>query len=149
MTNKIIKNIHALAKNLEKINLAYSDYARHVNFTYTELQVINLINDIPGCTQKIICDASLLPKQTVNNILKKLIENEIVILDSSTHKNKPIMFTKMGQSYANQLLNPVRQAEISAMSTLSFEERRMLEEVLTKYSDAFASHIKIDIEETK
>lgn len=149
MAKTIKKNIHALATNLEKIDQAYSDYARKVNFTYTELQVINLINDTPGCTQKMICDASLLPKQTVNNILKKLIENKIVILDNSTHKNKTISFTEIGKSYTNQLLTPLREAEIKAMSSLTSEERDALEELLTKYTESFASYINIDKEEIK
>lgn len=149
MAKTIKKNIHALATNLEKIDQAYSNYARNVNFTYTELQVINLINDIPGCTQRMICDASLLPKQTVNNVLKRLIENKIVILDNSTHKNKTISFTEIGQSYANKLLRPLREAEVKAMSSLSSEERDTLEELLTKYTESFASYIKIDKEEIK
>lgn len=149
MAKTIKKNIHALATNLEKIDQAYSDYARNVNFTYTELQVINLINDIPGCTQKMICDASLLPKQTVNNILKKLIENKIVNLDNSTHKNKTISFTEIGQAYANKLLTPIREAEVKAMSSLSSEERDTLEKLLTKYTESFASYTNIDKEEIK
>ncbi|MEG0416028.1 MAG: MarR family winged helix-turn-helix transcriptional regulator [Erysipelothrix sp.] len=149
MAKTIKKNIHALATNLEKIDQAYSDYARNVNFTYTELQIINLINDIPGCTQKMICDASLLPKQTVNNILKKLIENKIVNLDNSTHKNKTISFTEIGQAYANKLLTPIREAEVKAMSSLSSEERDTLEKLLTKYTESFASYINIDKEEIK
>lgn len=147
MSGSSKSSIKSLAINLEQIDQVYSNYATQIGHSYTELQIINLIFEIEDCTQKKICDASFLPKQTVNNVLKKLIDKNLVLLDNRTHKNKIILFTKSGRKYAEEILAPLRDSELIAMSLLSNEERNLLTCLLTKYTESFKKNIDMKLEE--
>ena len=71
MLNEMAKYFCDIRQHLETI---YDDYARTVGISYTTLFVLYLIRQYEECTQKIICEKTMLPKQTVNNVIKKLIE---------------------------------------------------------------------------
>lgn len=68
--------------------MIYDYYARSVGISYTTLFVLNLISQHEVCTQKIICERTMLPKQTVNNVIKKLTEQGYLQLEEIPDNSK-------------------------------------------------------------
>lgn len=141
---EILEQIRELAFSLQKMNDYYNQYARSINHTYTELQIINLVLEIEDCTQKKIMDASFLPKQTINNVINKLIKLGIVCKEDTSHKNKIISLTEYGQQYAKETLEIVRNSEMEAMNKLSNKERNTLLNLLSKYVDSLDESLIIE-----
>ena len=53
----------------QSIGVIYEDYARKSGISYNGLYILNAILYTENCTQKQICEKTLLPKQTVNNVI--------------------------------------------------------------------------------
>ena len=53
----------------QSISVIYEDYARKSGISYNSLYILNAILYTENCTQKQICEKTLLPKQTVNNVI--------------------------------------------------------------------------------
>ena len=67
------------------------------------------IREYGYCTQKLICDSYLLPKQTINHVFSSLRDKGILALnkDKSLGKEKAFSFSKDGEerfsSFASKL----------------------------------------------
>ena len=83
--NEKAKRFCNMRQGLEMI---YDYYARSVGISYTTLFVLNLISQHEVCTQKIICERTMLPKQTVNNVIKKLTEQGYLQLEEIPDNSK-------------------------------------------------------------
>lgn len=53
----------------QSISVIYEDYARKSGISYNSLYILNAILYTENCTQKQICEKTLLPKQTVNKVI--------------------------------------------------------------------------------
>lgn len=87
----------------------YEEWAKRRGFSYSELLVILSLAG-GGCTQKEICSQWLLPKQTVNSILKHFSERGWVRTDPSgqDRRKKLIFLTEEG---AGRLLKAAEELE--------------------------------------
>ena len=123
--NTIQQTITEFSTYIQEMNRTYEAYAKKYNLSYTTLQLINLINEVEDCTQKKICELTFLPKQTVNSIITSLYKDELIdlILNPTNRRSKTIIFTPKGQTFVQNALPKVREAEISAMESLTEEER--------------------------
>lgn len=129
MPNKTIRqNITEFSSYLQEMNRTYEAYAKKYNFSYTTMQIINLINEVEDCTQKKICELTFLPKQTVNSIITALYKEELIdlIVNPTNRRLKTIIFTNKGQELVQEALPKVREAELSAMESLTEEERNTM-----------------------
>ncbi len=108
------------------INALYERWAKERGLTSNALFVLYVIHAYPDqCTQRLICEKLLIPKQTVNTILssfgkKGYIRKEIAGDDK---RNKFILFTEEGQKYADLLLTDMLHFEESALMNMSSDER--------------------------
>ena len=68
----------------------------------------------------------MLPKQTVNAALKDLEQKGYVVLHPmlKDKRNKQISFTKIGQAYADSILNELRSVELFAIEKIGSERMR-------------------------
>ena len=125
---------------LHGINRVYEDYARSVDIPYTTLQILDLITRNEGCTQKMICERTFLPKQTVNNVITAFYKQGYVTLKEvpEDRRNKTIHLTKSGQEYAGRVIPQIREAEYEAMAELTDEQRCALIESIRIYSEMFS-----------
>ena len=66
----------------------------------------------------------MLPKQTVNSILKNLESRGYVSqqTDSADRRNKIIIFSPEGRDYAEHVLTELYEAESEAFNAMSLEE---------------------------
>lgn len=135
--NSTKNNITRLAASLQFINTTYAVCAKNHGLTYTELQILNLLTELTHCTQKIICDTSFLPKQTVSNVLSKFETLNVIRIDHSRRKHKTVELTDAGREYCESILKTVRNAELYSMSQFSDEEMTALTNMLDNYASEF------------
>lgn len=134
--NENAKRFCNMRQGLEMI---YDYYARSAGISYTTLFVLNLISQYEVCTQKIICERTMLPKQTVNNVIKKLTEQGYLQLEEipDNSKSKRILFTKKGKEFAEPMIKHIQDAENTAMEQLSESHQEELLCIMELYDQAF------------
>lgn len=104
---------------------AYTQCARKHNLTTNELFVLDILWFAPeGCLQSYICERMSATKQTISAIMKKFLKLGYVTLseDEKDRRNKIIRFTADGFAYAEKIIPPAADAEISAMAELAKKE---------------------------
>ena len=80
------------------------------------------------CTQKKISQRWLIPKQTVNMVLKDLAEREFVELRpvEMDKRNKSIHLTEAGKAYAAPVISELRTTELSVVAEIGLEQMQQL-----------------------
>ena len=119
--------------------MIYEDYARKSGISYNALYILNAIQQIENCTQKQICERTLLPKQTVNNVITGFFKSGYIELQElpENRRIKTIHLTEKGMEYANTLIPHIHQADQLAMETLTEEQQDMLLHLIERYVSAF------------
>lgn len=136
---QIVSQVSQFCEEYHVINMVYEDYARTVDISYTSLQILTMIMFTKECTQKIICEKTFLPKQTVNAVVTGFYKKGIVELRElpSDRRNKTIHLTKEGTVYAEQIIPKIRKAEYAAFEKLTSEQRKNLLEAIRSYGISF------------
>ena len=91
-----------------------------------------------GITQSEICDAYEMPKQTVNNIVKRLVEKGFaeVRCDEANRKSKPVVLTEDGYAFADHVLAPMLLFEKRVLSDMGEESYTKLIALLEEEAGA-------------
>lgn len=123
----------------QSISMIYEDYARKSGISYNSLYILNAIQQIKDCTQKQICEKTLLPKQTVNNVVTAFYKNGYIELREfpENRRIKTIHLTEKGRQYADKLIPHIHQADKVAMEVLTEEEQDTLLSLMDTYVSAF------------
>ena len=105
---------------LHRINVALADYSRRLGVADSVAEVLDYMHDHDGASQRAICEYTMLPRQTVNNVISSFVERGYVRLEGSDgdRRVKTVWFTEEGRRYCNALVAPERAAEYRAMSGL-------------------------------
>lgn len=123
----------------QSISTIYEDYARKSGVSYNSLYILNAIFYTENCTQKQICDKTLLPKQTVNNVITSFFKSGYIELRelSENRRIKTIHLTEEGMKYAKTLIPHIHKADIIAMESLTEEQQDILLKLMDIYVSAF------------
>ena len=116
----------------------YNEYAKSVGLTLAEFKVLAIIHKEKNPTQKRITQLALLPKQTVNAIIKGFWAKGIIKepMESDTDKrNKVISLTKEGKKYAEEQIFKAKEIEYNALASMGEERIKNLVEAITIYKD--------------
>lgn len=96
--------------------------------------ILDYLKDHDGASQRAICEYTLLPRQTVNNVIASFVE----LGDAEGDRRvKTVRFTPAGRRYCNGLIAPSRAAEYRAMSELPDELRSALLKGMGVYGRVF------------
>jgi DNA-binding MarR family transcriptional regulator len=121
-----------------KITRLYEDYAKAVGIPYFSMYVIYFIyKEGETCTQKTICEKTLLPKQTVNAIITAFLKKKMLEL-SETKEDRRVKFvrlTKSGKKYVDKFIPMIIDAEIDALEKLTAPQRAAFLETTKLYQD--------------
>ena len=123
----------------QSIATIYEDYARKAGVSYNSLYILSAISQTGNCTQKLICEKTLLPKQTVNNVISSFFKSGYIELRElpENRRIKTIHLTPEGQSYAETLVPHIHQASCNAMAALSEVQQNQLLRLMDQYVSAF------------
>lgn len=104
-----------------EINAAYEQYARTLGISYSALQALCVTyhSDVP-VTQRMICEATYLPKTTVNAIIAGFVKQGFVELQEmeTDRRQKSICFTEAGYAYAKPIMEHMSRSEMGAFEML-------------------------------
>lgn len=144
MENDLIKLIRELNKNISIGNRIYGKCANEENLNLIENPILYSLLIFKNLTQKDIVEEYALPKQTVNNIIKRFELDGIVRLESSiTDKRKKIIvLTPRGEEYINERLKPMIDAENRAAKLMGEEKLAKLNELLIELNDCLTEGFK-------
>ncbi len=132
-----------------ELTSSYSEYAKAIGMPYSSLFALNVIFDNPEtCTQKLICEVTFLPKQTVNAIITGFLKQGIITLteSASDRRNKFIRLTKQGKKYAESVIPQIGKAENDAMRKLDEKQRFALLENAALYTNHFRAYMRKNYE---
>jgi DNA-binding MarR family transcriptional regulator len=137
--HEIKEQVHRFCTSWQGLNMIYADYARSVEMSYTSMQILSFIMMMEDCTQKMICEQTFLPKQTVNSVITAFYKVGLVALreQPQDRRIKTIHLTASGEEYAERIIPRIREAEYKAMETLESEQRKALMEAMDVYCNAF------------
>ena len=123
----------------QSISVIYEDYARNSGISYNSLYILNAILYTENCTQKQICEKTLLPKQTVNNVITSFFKSGYIELREfpENRRVKTIHLTEKGMQYAQTLIPHIHEADCKAMEALSEEQQDMLLKLMDTYVSTF------------
>ena len=135
----IEEKTRAFCNAWQSISIIYEDYARKSGISYNSLYILNAIQQIKDCTQKQICEKTLLPKQTVNNVITAFYKNGYIELREfpENRRIKTIHLTEKGEKYAGELIPHIHQADKVAMNALTEEQQDTLLSLMNTYVLAF------------
>lgn len=121
------------------IDGAYEMIARKTGIKENTLALFYALDDGKSHSQKEICEEWMIPKTTLNTIVKECIKNGYIILNTDHHKKeKEICLTERGQEYAKEILDQVYHLEEAAMEhTLQMASPEFIQTL-----EAFTAHLK-------
>lgn len=131
--------VRAFCSAWQSLSVIYEDYARKAGISYNSLYILDAIQQTENCTQKFICEKTLLPKQTVNNVVTAFYKNGYVeLLELPENRRiKTIHLTSTGEQYANALIPHIYEANRKAMEALTEEQQNELIRLMDTFVAAF------------
>ena len=110
------EEIRALTRAQNRIDGLYYQAARRLGVKDNTLALFYALDDGQPHSQKQLGEEWLIPKTTVNTIVKELVKEGFLTLLMEEHtKEKQILLTPEGRRYAASLLKPVYRMEQEAL----------------------------------
>lgn len=95
-------------------------------------------------SQREICAYTLLPRQTVNNVINVFASQGLLRLGgaaSTTNASSASISPTRGERYRHEVVTPVREAELQAMAALEPGECRAMIAYVNKFMNALERRI--------
>lgn len=121
-------------------NSLYEAWAGQHGLSYYELLVILSLSETDGpCRQKDICTQWVLPKQTVNTILKSFQKRSWITLVPSQEdrRNKEIKLTKPGRDFIAKTVHAMQRHECMVLDSLGPDQVEELIQITRLYNQYF------------
>lgn len=126
------EEIRRIMVSVNVIDGIYAMGAKKIGIKNNSLSLLYALDDGKPHSQKEICEHWLIPKTTLNTIVKECVNAGYIVLDGIKHtKEKEIRLTDKGQEYAKTILNQVYELE-----------RRAMEKTLYSYSPEFVQALE-------
>ncbi len=125
-----------------RITQLYGEWAKQCGWSYHTMITLYALNMGRPCTQKQIAEEWLIPKQTVNTVIKDLERRGLVRFEAGRdQKEKPVSFTEAGRTYAEKKLEALYQMEERVMDHMGPEVCRALVESSRAFAQALAKEV--------
>lgn len=113
--------VRKLMISVNVVDGAYALYAKRLGIKENALSLLYALDDGQSHSQKEICEQWLIPRTTMNTVVKECVAAGYIVLDGSSHsKEKAICITEKGRMFAENVLNQLYDLEHRAMEkTLS------------------------------
>ena len=150
MTKEDRKNAYLYCKFRDEQFALYDAYAKRNGIRMNTFLVLNvLFYAKDGLTQHDICEKTFQSKQTVNLIIKNLLENSyITVVEVPENKRtKIVRMTETGRDYCEKVVRHITWAEDTAMSMFSPEEQKQLIELSRTFTKNLTMLVNQDTEE--
>lgn len=120
----------------------YATLARRHGMSFHTALTLYALDQDGGCTQKQIAENWLIPKQTVNTVVKDLERRGYVSLRAGRdQKEKLVDLTPAGRAFAAPCLQEIYELEDRAVDAMGQERFREMVEANTAFTRAFAREV--------
>ena len=117
--NRYRNEIRRMIIAINAIDGAYDLVAKKIVVKENTLVLLYALDDGKPHSQKEICEEWLIPKTTINTIIKECIQAGYIVLNTNSHrKEKEICLTERGQKYAQEVLYQIYQIEEYAIESV-------------------------------
>lgn len=127
------------------VSVAYGTFAKKIGVDTSELYVVDALWDEPeGLSQRSICEACDMGKQTVSAICKRLAARDVVVANASqADKRERIMaLTDEGREQWRLPIERMRELEMKAAAAISPEEAVLFVKVIKQYAKTFQEGVQ-------
>ena len=121
---------------LNRIDEIYYRSAKALGTKENTLALLYALDDGGSHTQKQICREWLIPKTTLNTVVRECVEAGYIRLEQHS-REKTICLTESGRAYAQGLLAPLYAAEEAAMA-----DAPELAEALERFAQRFQTEFE-------
>lgn len=121
-------------------NAVYEEWAKAHGLSETGLLALHSIYyDKESCTQKKISEQWLIPKQTVNMILKDFAQKGFVefVPMQEDRRNKKIRLTKAGEAYADSVISELKKLELAVIKEMGIERIKQVNDNTSLFVELF------------
>lgn len=133
--------VRQLMVSINRVDGIWYRLARHSGVKVNTLSLLFALDDGQPRTQKQICEEWIIPKTTINTVVKECAAAGYVEL-TQAGREKLLRLTPAGQQYAQEVLRPFYQAENAAMvQTLTQCPPDFIRD-LTVYADCLESEVR-------
>ena len=102
-----------------KMTELYRTWAKLHGMSYNTMMTLYALGQSRKCTQKQIADEWLIPKQTVNTVIKELERLGYISFEPLPgSKQKVVCLTESGRAYADSCLHELYEIESTALRSL-------------------------------
>lgn len=125
----------------QEYNYVYEEWAKAHGMSVNSLLVLSAIHEGGcDCTQRKISQRWMIPKQTINMILKEFERKGLVELlpMAEDKRNKLIRFTPAGNQYADAIITKLRQAELYVIEEMGIERMKYLNDNTALFVELFS-----------
>lgn len=150
MTKKKQFTMDDINQGIIQYRSSYARWAKSHHISYNELLVFYTFREYGYCTQKMICDSYLLPRQTINHTFFTLRNNGWIILDETITRGKEKVFilTPLGKERMEAIMNPLNQIEREVLLDMGEEKVQQLLQLLSSLDEGLSKNMK-NIEKRK
>lgn len=127
------------------VSVAYGTFAKKIGVDTSELYVVDALWDEPeGLSQRSICEACDMGKQTISAICKRLAARDVVVANASqADKREQIMvLTDEGREQWRLPIERMRELEMKAAAAISPEEAVLFVKVIKQYAKTFQEGVQ-------
>ena len=125
MDNNRKEQLEVVAQQLTELSSTYREAVGHFGVSVNEYWIwYTLVYTDREFSQRDICDAWSLSKQTVNTIVSHMVQKGYAVLEvvPGTRNRKIIRLTEAGKEYGLRLVMPAHSAGLRAIDRLNPEE---------------------------
>nr|WP_297177340.1 helix-turn-helix domain-containing protein [uncultured Agathobaculum sp.] len=125
-----------------KMTELYRTWAKRHGMSYNTMMTLYALGQSRKCTQKQIADEWLIPKQTVNTIIKELERLGYIRFEPLPgSKQKVVCLTEPGRAYADSCLHELYKMESRALRSLG----QPLTDIFIECNLAFAERLEEEV----
>lgn len=124
----------------QEYNYVYEEWAKAHGLSVNSLLVLSAIHEGgKDCTQRKISQRWMIPKQTINMVLKGFEQKGLVEMFpmQEDKRNKLIRFTPAGNRYADSIISQLRKAELFVIEEMGIERMKQLNDNTALFVELF------------
>lgn len=140
MTDRKMEELDRYYMLWREISYLYEDWSKAHGLSFNEVMVLySIYEDTVNCTQKMISQKWLIPKQSVNTILKDFERKRLVefVPLQSDKRNKLIKPTSAGMEYADRIITELRRLELFIIEQMGVENITQLNDSMALFAELF------------
>lgn len=117
-------------------NLMYEEWSKEQGLSMNGYLILySFYDEKDELTQKSISQKWMIPKQTVNTILKDYMQRGFIEAVSMPEdkRNKILKLTKSGKEYANEIIGKLQEKELFVMQKLGMESMAKMNDIMESF----------------